>query len=187
MSIIVKSSSLHGAGVYTTAPIAKGTRVLEYTGPRLTRKQTDGMYSDNEVTYLFTMDDNETVIDGFGMAAFVNHSCDPNCESDQIDNRIYIIALRDLAAGEELLYDYCLWDGEPDDEAPCYCGSANCRGTMYSEEEIERQKKLVARQKRKQAKARGSSKRGSSKRGSSKLGSLKKEAAKKKKLVRSKR
>jgi hypothetical protein len=187
MSIIVKSSSLHGAGVYTTAPIAKGTRVLEYTGPRLTRKQTDGMYSDNEVTYLFTMDDNETVIDGFGMAAFVNHSCDPNCESDQIDNRIYIIALRDLAAGEELLYDYCLWDGEPDDEAPCYCGSVNCRGTMYSEEEIERQKKLLARQKRKKAKARGSSKPGPSKRGSSKRGPLKKEAAKKKKPVGRKR
>lgn len=153
MSIIVKSSSLHGAGVYTTTAIPKGTRVLEYTGPRLTRKQTDGMYSDNEVTYLFTMDDNETVIDGFGMAAFVNHSCDPNCESDQIDNRIYIIALRDLAAGEELLYDYCLWDGEPDDKAPCYCGSANCRGTMYSEEEIERQRKLVERQKRKKARS----------------------------------
>jgi uncharacterized protein len=154
MSIIVKSSSLHGAGVYTTKAIPKGTRVLEYTGPRLTRKETDGMYSDNEVTYLFTMDDNETVIDGFGMAAFVNHSCDPNCESDQIDDRIYIISLRDLAAGEELLYDYCLWDGEPDDKAPCYCGGPNCRGTMYSEEEIERQRKLVERQKKKRAKAR---------------------------------
>ncbi|HSM88285.1 MAG TPA: SET domain-containing protein-lysine N-methyltransferase [Candidatus Limnocylindrales bacterium] len=151
MTLIVKSSSLHGAGVYTTSPVKKGTRVLEYTGPRLTRKETDGMYADNEVTYLFTMDDNETVIDGFGMAAFVNHSCDPNCESDQIDKSIWIIALRDIGAGEELTYDYCLWDGEPGDEAPCYCGAANCRGTMYSEEEIERQKKLLRQQERKRA------------------------------------
>jgi hypothetical protein len=104
------------------------------------------------------MDDNETVIDGFGMAAFVNHSCNPNCESDQIDNRIYIIALRDLKAGEELLYDYCLWDGEPDDKAPCYCGSANCRGTMYSEEEIERQRKLVARKNRNNGRTREAAK-----------------------------
>jgi hypothetical protein len=83
------------------------------------------------------------VIDGFGMAAFVNHSCNPNCESDQFGDHIWIVALRDIEAGEELTYDYCLWDGEPGDEAPCYCGASNCRGTMYSEEEIARQKKLL--------------------------------------------
>jgi SET domain-containing protein len=143
MGVIVKSSSLHGAGVYSTAPIRKGARVLEYTGPRLSKEQTDGMYADNEVTYLFTMDDPNVVIDGFGMAAFINHSCDPNCESDQFGDQIWIVALRDIAAGEELTYDYCLWDGEPGDEAPCYCGSKNCRGTMYSEEEIARQRKLL--------------------------------------------
>lgn len=148
MALIVKSSSLHGAGVYTTAPVRKGTRVLEYTGPRLKNKDTQGLYADNEVTYLFTMDDPEVVIDGFGMAAFVNHSCDPNCESDQIDDCIWIIALRDIEAGEELTYDYCLWDGEPGDEAPCYCGAKNCRGTMYSEEEIARQKRVLRQRER---------------------------------------
>lgn len=148
MALIVKSSSLHGAGVYTTAPLRKGTRVLEYTGPRLKSKDTEGLYADNEVTYLFTMDDPEVVIDGFGMAAFVNHSCDPNCESDQIDDRIWIIALRDIEAGEELTYDYCLWDGEPGDEAPCYCGAKNCRGTMYSKEEIARQKRVLRQRER---------------------------------------
>jgi uncharacterized protein len=145
MSVIVRSSSLHGAGVYATAPIKKGTRILEYTGPRIPRKDSDGMYSDSEVTYLFTLEDKKTVIDGFGMAAFVNHSCDPNCESDQIKDSIWIIALRDIAAGEELTYDYCLWDAEPGDEAPCYCGAKNCRGTMYSEEEIARQKRIARR------------------------------------------
>jgi SET domain-containing protein len=152
MALIVKSSSLHGAGVYTTAPIGKGTRVLEYTGPRLKKEDADGLYADNEVTYLFTMDDTSVVIDGFGMAAFVNHSCNPNCESDQFKDQIWIVALRDIQPGEELTYDYCLWDGEPGDEAPCYCGSTNCRGTMYSEEEIARQKKLL-RQKNKARKS----------------------------------
>ena len=149
MGLIVRSSSLHGAGVYTTTPIKKRTRILEYTGPRMPREESEGMYADSEVTYLFTMEDEKTIIDGFGMAAFVNHSCDPNCVSDQIDGRIWIIALRDIAANEELTYDYCLWDAEPGEEAPCYCEAKNCRGTMYSEEEIARQKRLLrARKKR---------------------------------------
>ena len=145
MALIVKSSSLHGAGVYTTAPIKKGARVLEYTGPRLTAKECEGLYADTEVTYLFAMDDYNIIIDGFGMAAFVNHSCDPNCETDQINDRIWILALRNIAAGEELTYDYCLFDADPGELAPCFCGSKNCRGTMYSEEEIRRQKRLQRR------------------------------------------
>lgn len=150
MTLIVRSSSLHGAGVYTTAPIRKGARVLEYTGPRLTREQSEGMYADSEVTYLFTMDDQKTIIDGFGIAAFVNHSCDPNCETDQIGDSIWILARRNIAANEELTYDYCLWDAEPGEEAPCYCGAENCRGTMYSEQEIRRQKRLL-KQRQKQS------------------------------------
>jgi len=114
----------------------------------MTREESEGLYSDSEVTYLFTMDDQKTIIDGFGMAAFVNHSCDPNCESDQIGGHIWIIALRDIAANEELTYDYCLWDAEPGEEAPCYCGAKNCRGTMYSEEEIARQKRILGQRKR---------------------------------------
>jgi uncharacterized protein len=143
MGLIIRSSSLHGAGVYTSAPIAKGTRVLEYSGPRLPVKQTDGLYAEGEVTYLFGMDGGRTIIDGFGMAAFVNHSCDPNCESDQIEKRVWIIALRDIAAGEELTYDYNIYDADPDEETSCHCGSANCRGTMLSEDEIKRHKKIL--------------------------------------------
>ncbi len=143
MALIVRSSSLHGAGVYTTTPIRKGARVLEYTGPRLSREESEGMYADSEVTYLFTMDDQKTIIDGFGIAAFVNHSCDPNCETDQIGDGIWIIASRNIAANEELTYDYCLWDAQPGEQAPCYCGVKTCRGTMYSEEEIRRQKHLL--------------------------------------------
>jgi uncharacterized protein len=143
MSLIVKSSALHGAGVYTTAPIEKGSRVLEYTGPRLSARECEGMYADTEVTYLFAMDDENVIIDGFGMAAFVNHACDPNCETDQIDDRIWIIALRDIQRGEELTYDYNLFDGDPGEYAPCYCGLKGCRGTMFSKEEIARQKRIL--------------------------------------------
>ncbi|MBZ5533779.1 MAG: SET domain-containing protein-lysine N-methyltransferase [Acidobacteriia bacterium] len=161
MGLIVRSSHLHGAGVYTQAAIAKGTHVLEYTGPRISRKESEGLYLDSEVTYLFTMEGDQSFIDGFGMAAFVNHSCDPNCETDQFGDQIWIIAIRDIAAGEELTYDYHLWDADPEDKADCYCGAIHCRGTMYSEEEIARQKKLLRRRalRRKAKKTKAKSKR----------------------------
>jgi SET domain-containing protein len=147
MSLMIRSSSLHGAGVYTSAAIAKGTRILEYSGPRISAKQADLLYLDGDVTYLFGMDGGKTIIDGFGMAAFVNHSCDPNCESDQIDRRIWIIALRDIAPGEELTYDYNIYDSEPGDPASCYCGAPNCRGTMLCEEEVKRHKRVLRQRK----------------------------------------
>ena len=139
MGLIIRSSDIHAAGCYTTTPIKNGTMVIEYTGPLITKDEGDTRYEGREYTYLFGMDDGR-VIDGHGMAAFINHSCDPNCETDEVDGKLWIIAIRDIEAGEELSYDYCLWDGEEDDPAPCYCGAKNCRGTMYSEEEVERQK-----------------------------------------------
>jgi uncharacterized protein len=148
MSLMIRSSALHGAGVYTAAPIPKGTQVVEYTGPRLRAKDADGLYLEGDVTYLFGMDGGKTIIDGFGMAAFVNHSCDPNCESDQIKGRIWIIAIRDIAAGEELTYDYNIYDAEPGEDARCRCGSANCRGTMMCEDEIARHKRIFQQRKR---------------------------------------
>ncbi len=141
MGLIVRSSDIHAAGVYTTAPIKKDQPIVEYTGPIVSRERADELYDGRPYTYLFGLDDGR-IIDGNGLAAFVNHCCEPNCETDEIDGKIWIIALRDIAPDEELTYDYCLFDGEEDDEAFCYCGAKKCRGTMYSEEEIERQKKL---------------------------------------------
>ena len=80
------------------------------------------------------------------MAMFVNHSCDPNCETDEEDGRVFIASIRKIAAGEELTYDYCLYDG--DDDAPCYCGSRKCRKSMYSPEELRRKLRVEARKKK---------------------------------------
>jgi len=134
--LIVRLSNIHAKGCYTLVPIPEGTFVVEYTGERITPDEADERYEHREDTYLFGLDDETHVIDGDGVAAFINHSCDPNCESDEIDGHVWIIALRNIAAGEELTYDYCLYDG--DDESPCSCGAANCRGTLYSAEELER-------------------------------------------------
>jgi uncharacterized protein len=146
LRLIIRSSEIHAAGCFTLDDIPKGTRVLEYTGERISKKECDARYAGRHETYLFGIGDGKVVIDGHGMAMFVNHSCDPNCETDEENERVYISTIRDVAAGEELTYDYCLYDSE--DEAPCCCGSANCRGSMCSPEELRRQKRAAARKKR---------------------------------------
>lgn len=151
MALIIRSSSIHAAGCYTTAPIRKGTRVLEYTGRRISKKYADEKYKNYPVTYLFGIRKGETVIDGHGMAMFLNHCCSPNCETEEMDDgRVWIKAIHAIAAGEELTYDYYLYDGG-DDESLCNCGAKRCRGTMYSPEEVKR-RKLAARRAKERAK-----------------------------------
>jgi len=144
MALVIRSSEIHAAGCYTTAPIRKGARVIEYTGPRITKDQGDEIYDSRPVTYLFGVGDGTAVIDGHGMAMFINHSCDPNCETDEDDSgRVWVIASRNIKAGEELTYDYLLYDGE--DDATCHCGASKCRGSMYSPEEIRKRKRAAKR------------------------------------------
>jgi Proteins containing SET domain len=142
MALIIRSSDIHAAGCYTTSSIRKGARVVEYTGPRISQERADEIYDGRSTTYLFGLRNGKQIIDGHGVAMFINHSCHPNCETDEIDGRVWIMALRHIKPGEELTYDYMLYDGAEEDSAPCFCGSENCRGTMYSPEEIRRQKRL---------------------------------------------
>jgi SET domain-containing protein len=144
MGLIIRSSAIHAAGCYTTQPVSKGTRVVEYTGPRIHKDEADAKYENSPTTYLFGLGDGTTVIDGHGTAMFINHSCDPNCETEEVDGRIWIIAIRDIAAEEELTYDYNLYDGDGD-EARCNCGAKNCRKTMYSADELKRRQRAAAR------------------------------------------
>jgi SET domain-containing protein len=132
MALVVRPSRIHSVGVFTTTPVRKGARIVEYDGPRITPEEADRLYDHAPRTYLYGLEDGKTVIDGEGLGAYLNHSCDPNCEIDEIKRRAWIFALRDIAAGEELLWDYNLYDDE--DPAPCHCGSPKCRGTMYSRE-----------------------------------------------------
>ncbi len=137
----VRVSPLHGLGVFALAPIERGTRIFEYLGERISHEEADRRYDhkaphDNH-TFLFIAAE-DTVIDagvGGNEARFVNHACEPNCESVIERARVYIEALRDIAAGEELTYDYQIRrerDDPPDIDAlfACRCGSARCRGSM---------------------------------------------------------
>jgi len=148
MGLMIRSSAIHAAGCYTTTAIRKGARVVEYTGPRLQKAEADRIYEDSTITYLFGIGSRSTVIDGHGAAMFLNHSCDPNCETDEMDGRVWIMAIRDIAPGEELTYDYCLYDGD-EDEATCNCGAPHCRKTMYAPAEIGRRERAAKRSKKK--------------------------------------
>ena len=157
MALIIRSSAIHAAGCYTTTPVRKGTRVAEYDGPRLTKAAADKLYDEAPITYLFGLGDGSIVIDGHSMAMFINHSCDPNCETEELDGRVWITAIRNIRAGDEITYDYCLYDGG-DEECLCNCGTVNCRGTMYSDEESKRRKRGAGKAAKSRRQARNGSK-----------------------------
>ena len=144
MPLVIRSSAIHAAGCYTTEPIKNRTRIVEYTGPRISKDQADIKYENSPTTYLFGVGDGKKVIDGHGMAMFINHSCEPNCETSEIRGHVWITAIRDIAADEELTYDYNLYDGD-EDEANCNCGARSCRKSMYSPEELKRRARTAKR------------------------------------------
>jgi SET domain-containing protein len=150
MGLIVRSSAIHAAGCYTTHRIRKGARVAEYTGRRISKDEADALYEDSLVTYLFGLGDGEIVIDGHCVTMFINHSCDANCETSEMDGRVFVTAIKNIPAGAEITYDYCLYDGG-DDDAICNCGAKSCRGSMYSPDEL-RKRKAAARKKALKAK-----------------------------------
>lgn len=137
----VRRSRIQGRGVFAARRIRKGTRVLEYTGERISHEEAADRYDDDGQeqahVVLFAVDE-DTVIDGGvrgGDARFVNHSCAPNCQAQEIGKRIYICALRTIGEGEELTYDYSLQRAgrrtrEIEHRYACRCGAARCRGTM---------------------------------------------------------
>jgi len=143
--LVVRPSPIHSVGVYTTTPIRRGRRVVEYAGERITPEEADRRYEGISRTYLYGLEDGKTVIDGHGLGAYLNHSCDPNCEVDEIKGRVWLFALRNINAGEELVWDYNLYDDE--EPAPCHCGSRKCRGTMYSRDWMAKMRRREARKK----------------------------------------
>jgi hypothetical protein len=111
----IRSSPIAGSGAFALQPIPAWTRLIEYTGERVSQEVADARYEDDEAagnthTVLFTVDEH-TVIDA-GLET-----------------------IRDIEPGEELTYDYEIpREGEDDETArrkwPCHCGAPNCRGTL---------------------------------------------------------
>ena len=156
----LRHSPIQGTGGFATRTIRKGTRIIEYLGERITQEESDRRYDDEKMgrhhTFLFALDSGTVIdaaVDG-NEARFLNHSCDPNCEAVEQDDRIFIEAKRTIQPGEELVYDYSYAreDVENIKDAEslyiCRCGSPKCRGTILA----------PPKKKRKKAKARKAAK-----------------------------
>ena len=142
-SIEIRTSEIQGRGAFATRFIRKGTRIIEYTGQRISWRTADKRYDDDSMgrhhTFLFTIDE-KVVIDGAVQgndARFLNHSCDGNCEALDYRKRIFIEARRNIQPGDELLYDYAYERTDDHTEADekfyaCRCGSPRCRGSILA-------------------------------------------------------
>ncbi len=143
--IQIRNSAIHGRGVVAARDIRAGEKLIEYKGERISWKEADRRPpsdpKDPNHTFFFSLSDGKTVIDasvGGNSARWINHSCNPNCEAEETDDgRIFVRALRDIPAGEELNYDYGLIVDEPltkklKQAYECRCGNDNCRGTMLN-------------------------------------------------------
>lgn len=138
---VVRSSGIHGKGVFATKAIPAGTRLIEYKGERLTEAQVDKRYAGDDTphTFLFALD-HGMVIDASNSgnsARWINHSCAPNCEAVDDADRIYIETLRAIRPGEELSYNYRIELEERHTPKlkrlyQCRCGARRCKGTILN-------------------------------------------------------
>lgn len=149
-------SSIHRHGLFAACTIPAGTRIIEYKGVKLTKAQgfkraTEWMDkaegTDKGAVYVFELNSRYD-IDGnvpWNTARLINHSCRPNCEIDIVRGHIWIIALREIAEGEEISYDYG-YDLDHWDEHPCRCGKDNCAGYIVAAHHRPKLRRLLAKQ-----------------------------------------
>ena len=141
--IQIRRSGVHGKGVFAVQTIAEGEVLIEYTGQIISWQEAQDRHPHDPLqpnhTFYFHVDE-DRVIDAYiggNSSRWINHSCEPNCFADEQDGRIFITALRNIDAGEELNYDYGLmlderYTPQLKAEYPCWCNSKECRGTLLA-------------------------------------------------------
>ena len=160
--IEVRESAIHGTGVFARIKVPKGTKVIEYIGEKITKKESErrsialieknhGSETDGAV-YIFEVNKHRD-IDGNipeNTARFINHSCEPNCEPEVIKSHVWLISTRKIKEGEELSYNYG-FDLEDYEEHKCKCGAKKCVGYITDEDNWPKLKKLITKKKAKKA------------------------------------
>jgi uncharacterized protein len=144
--IEVRTSGIHGTGVYAGIAIKKGECIIEYVGGKIS--SAEGTRRENSTpdhTFIFILNDEWDIDGNIGGndSRFINHSCSPNAEIEYIDGHIWIVAGRDIAKGEELTYDYAFDVEEP--PMPCRCKTDKCRGYINEYENAAHAKEKIAR------------------------------------------
>ena len=132
--IFFKVSPIHGIGGFAGATIRRGTRIIDYRGEKIDKKEAL-LRCGGCNPYIFALDE-EWDLDGnveWNPARFLNHSCAPNCAAEMTAGRIWIVAKRDISPGEEITFNYG-YDLEDYKDYPCRCGSPLCVGYIVAEE-----------------------------------------------------
>ena len=148
MNWLTKKSKIHGMGIYASKDIPKNTKIIEYIGEKISKKEGDirsekriKKYLNSKKTgsvYIFELN-SQYDIDGskrYNKARYINHSCDPNCEVDIIDGEIWISSIKKIKKGDELSYDYgYAFDKDDYKDHVCKCGSKFCIGYIISSDD----------------------------------------------------
>ena len=141
-----KKSHVHGSGLFAVQNIKKESKIIEYIGDKVTKKEGDKRADrqikqykkniNNGMVYVFELNKLYD-IDGFvayNHAKLVNHSCNPNCEVEIINNEIWISAIKNIKKNTELSYNYGYsYDTDYVDHI-CKCGSSKCVGYILDED-----------------------------------------------------
>ena len=147
------SSSIHRQGLFAKTNIPKGTRIIEYVGEKITKKQSwhratqwieEAKGTEDGSVYIFELNSRYD-IDGnvqWNPARYINHSCKPNCEAQIILGHIWIIATKNIKENTELSYDYG-YDIDNWEEHPCLCGHSKCVGYIVRKDQRKKLKKLI--------------------------------------------
>ena len=152
----LKKSKVHGNGIFATKNIKKNTKIIRYVGEKITKKEGDKRSEERIKKYLHSKKtgsvyifelDQKYDIDGsplYNKARYINHSCDPNCEVEIINNEIWIKSIKSINKNEELSYDYG-YDFDKDDYTDhiCKCGSRKCIGYIISQDQWKKYKKFL--------------------------------------------
>ncbi len=131
--LVARSSRIHGTGVFARKNLKKGTTLIEYVGEKVGKRESERRSDLGRSVYLFELNkrvDIDGSVGGNG-AHWINHSCDPNAESELDENSMMIVTTRPVRKGEELSYDYQFEEEDHEDHV-CRCGAKDCRGYIIN-------------------------------------------------------
>ena len=136
----IKKSNIDrkGRGLYATRDIKEGTRIIDYVGKIITKKQTEESekFDNAKPIYLFNLN-NRYDLDGdvsWNTARLINHSCSNNCDYNGTGLKLWVIAIKDIKKNEELTCDYGFGYDQDYKQFPCKCGTKNCCGYIVRAE-----------------------------------------------------
>lgn len=151
--VLATSSAIHNRGLFASKDIPKDAYIIQYLGEKISKKNStqigldqleSSQFTNEGYVYIFDLDDKHDLDGNFdwNIARLANHSCSPNCEAQDIEGEIWLVALCDIREGDELTFDYG-YDLEHWKDHPCRCGSKRCIGYIVRTEDRKQLKKIL--------------------------------------------